>query len=165
MTTAPKAKAKITCSPTEPTIEVERWFAAPAAAVYAAATKPELLKRWWGPCNSTLETCEIDLRVGGKWRFQLRWPDGRTDGFSGEFRAIEPARRVVQTWVYDPFPQAPALETSTYTEDNGRTKLTILIRHQTMEARDGHVGAGMEHGMAETHARLDELLAETARAA
>jgi len=153
------AETIVTASPTEPTITISRWFDAPRRLVYDAMTKPELVKRWWGFRDDELVVCEIDHRVGGRWRFVLRHPDGREDGFGGVYKEIVPNLRVVQTFIYDPYPDAEAVETAILVEENRGTTLSILVRHKTMEARDGHLGAGMERGLKITHERLAELLA------
>lgn len=148
----------LTVDATHPTIVITRWFDAPRRLVFEACTKPELLKRWWGPRDTRLVVCEVDLRPGGAWRFVLQAADGQESGFSGVYREIVPDERIVQTFIYDPFPDADALETSVLEAHGDRTKLSVTIVHKTMWARDGHVGAGMERGMRETHDRLEELL-------
>jgi uncharacterized protein YndB with AHSA1/START domain len=110
-----------------------------------------------------MRVCQMDLRVGGTWRFEVAYP-GRTqvDPFTGEYKEIRAPERLVQTFRYDTpeFRQFVATETATLVESDGgrRTQLTVVIAHDTVEARDGHLQSGMERGMNETHARLDELL-------
>ena len=127
--------------------------------MFEAASRPELIKRWWGLRAQQMTVCEMEHRVGGRWRFVLRSPDGREDGFRGVYKEIVPNLRVVQTFIYDPYPDMEAVETVDFIPENGGTRLDIVIRHKTMEARDGHLGAGMSHGLNEAHVRLDELLA------
>jgi uncharacterized protein YndB with AHSA1/START domain len=103
--------------------------------------------------------CDTDFRVGGRYRFVLRAPDGQEAGFSGEFREIVPPERIVRTFIFDPYPEAEALETLQLDERNGQTTITTTTLHKTVEHRDGHLGSGMEAGMTEGYARLDELLA------
>ena len=147
--------------PGTPTIVITRIFDAPRRLVWEAATRPELVRRWWGPCNSEMLTCEMDFRVGGAWRNVLRMPhDGSVHGFHGVYREIVPHERIVQTFIYEPFPTNEAIETCELVEHGGITKMTITIRHSSVEMRDGHLASGMERGLGETHARLDAVLAE-----
>ncbi len=155
----------ITAEPGQRSVIITRIFDAPARLVYEAVTRPEHVRRWWGPCNSELVVCEMDFRVGGAWRHVLRFPDGTQSGFHGEYREIVPYQRVVQTWIYDPYPDSVAVESSEMTEHGGVTKLTITLVHPTVEARDSHLMAGMEHGVNDSHQRLDEVLRSLQRAA
>lgn len=101
----------------------------------------------------------MDLRVGGSYRFVHRAPDGQEFGFHGEFREIDPPHRLVQTFVFEGAPEHEAVETLTLEPVDGGTLLIGRTAHDTIEARDAHVAAGMEGGMRETYERLDELLA------
>jgi uncharacterized protein YndB with AHSA1/START domain len=112
-----------------------------------------------GPASLTMVSCETDLRVGGRYRFVFRAPDGGEVGFSGEFREIARPERVVRTFVFEPMPDKEALETLTLEEHDGKTTITTLTVHKTVEDRDGHVQSGVDKGMTEGYARLDELLA------
>jgi uncharacterized protein YndB with AHSA1/START domain len=147
--------------PSDTEILLVREFEAPRRLVWEAMTKPELVKQWWGPRGSELSLCEIDLRVGGAWRFVSRADDGTEHPFKGVYKEISPPERVVQTWVYDvpPFNEFESIETASLEEKGGRTTLTTLVVHKTKEARDGHVNSGMEGGASETMDRLEELLA------
>jgi uncharacterized protein YndB with AHSA1/START domain len=114
-----------------------------------------------------MTVCEIDLRVGGAWRFVLRVADGTEHGFHGVYKEVQPPHRLVSTEVYEPFPDAEALVTVTLEERDGRTELTSRVRHKTTEARDGHLNSGMEQGAGESYRRLDAVataLAEERRA-
>jgi uncharacterized protein YndB with AHSA1/START domain len=155
-----RARTSFTIPPDEPTIVIRRLFDAPPHLVFEASTRPEHLARWWGPCGSTLTQCQVDLRPGGAWRFVLRMPDGSEHGFGGVYREVTPPRRLVQTFRYDGFPDAEAVETVNLEEQDGKTLLTVTVRHKTIENRDGHVASGMEAGATESHERLAELLAE-----
>jgi uncharacterized protein YndB with AHSA1/START domain len=150
--------------PSDTEIKLVREFDAPRKLVWEASTKPELVKQWWGPRGSELTVCEIDLRPGGAWRFVSRDADGNEHPFTGVYREIVAPERIVQTWKYDvpPFNEFESVETMTLSERDGRTTLTTMVLHQSKEARDGHVGSGMEKGAAETMDRLEELLAKTA---
>ncbi len=97
-----------------------------------------------------MTTCEIDLRVGGKCRFLQRTCDGREVGFHGEYREIVAPERIVQTWIFDPFPPSPAIETWTLEDHGDRTKLVILAEHDSVATRDNVIKSGMERGVRET---------------
>lgn len=152
-------KTSFTIEPGQRTIVIKRMFDAPRHLVFEASTKPEHLLRWWGLRCSTLTECQVDLRPGGRWRFVQRMPDGSEHGFGGTYREVVPPERLVQTFCYDGFPDAEAVETATYEEKNGKTLLTVTVLHKSVENRDGHVASGMEAGAAESHDRLAELLA------
>ena len=148
-------------TPSEREIVLRRSFGAPAAVVWDVITKPEHVRQWYGCGTMTMALCEIDLQVGGRWRYLLRMPDGSEHGFHGVYQEIEPPRRLVSTEVYEPFPDAEAVVTVTLDERDGRTDLTSTIRHATKEARDGHLNSGMEQGAGESYRRLDrEAMAE-----
>ena len=132
---------------------------APRDMVFDAFTKCEHLTRWMGPRSLTMASCQTDLRVGGRYRFVFRTPDGSEVGFSGEFKEIVRPERVVRTFVYEPIPGAEALETLELEESGGTTIIKTTTLHKSVENRDGHVGSGMEAGMTEGYARLEELLA------
>lgn len=150
---------EIVLEPGQPTILTRRTFMAPRALVFEAWTNPEHVPRWWGPRALTFVSCAIDLRVGGGWRYVLRAPDGQEVGFRGDYHEIVRPERLVGTFVYEPMPGFPATETITFEEQDGRTVVTTLLTHRTVEARDGHAAAGMEPGLRETYTRLDEFLA------
>jgi uncharacterized protein YndB with AHSA1/START domain len=145
-------------TPTDREIVLTRVFDAPRRLVYEAFTRPELLKRWLGPRGWSLIVCEIDLRVGGTYRFSGRGSDGTDLGWGGVYREIEPPERVVQTESFDGYP-GEALVTAVWGEHAGKTTLTITILYESKEIRDGVVKSGMEHGAAESYDRLSELLA------
>jgi uncharacterized protein YndB with AHSA1/START domain len=156
-----EGKLQIVADPAKPTIVTRRVVAAPRTLVFDAFTKPEYLKRWMGPRALTMVSCVSDLRVGGMWRMVHRTPDGQEFGLHGEFREIVRPERIVRTFVFEPFPDHEALETLTLDERDGKTTITTLTVHKTIEARDGHLAGGrMEVGMTDGYARLDELLAE-----
>jgi len=146
--------------PSEREIVLTRVFDAPRRMVYDAMTKPELLKRWFGPRGWSLVVCEIDLRVGGKWRFVLRGPDGAEMGMSGVYRELTRPERSMHTESFDDFP-GESLVTTVLVEDAGKTTLTGTIRYESQEIRDAVIKSGMEHGAAETYDKLAELLAST----
>lgn len=144
--------------PSDTTILITRSFDAPATLVWEALTDPRLVLRWWGPTWCPIETCEIDLRVGGTWRHTATL-DGRELGWHGTYREIEVGRRIVTTEVFEGFPDAGSVNTMTLTELDGVTTLETLVEHRSRENRDGHIASGMEGGLQETFNRLDDLLA------
>lgn len=152
-------RTSFTIEPGKPTIVLRRLFDAPRKLVWEATTRPEHVARWYGFRDSELIECRIDLRVGGEWRYVLRMPDGSEHGFGGVYREVVPPKWLVQTFRYDGFPDAEAVETAVYEEQGAKTLLTITVLHQSVEFRDGHVASGMEVGANESHDRLEELLA------
>ena len=151
--------------PSDREVVLTRVFDAPRRLVFEAFTRPEHLRRWFGPRGFTLPVCEIDLRVGGGWRYVLRGPDGGEMGMKGVYREIVPSERLVSTEAYD-IPgmgwTPESIVTTTLDERDGRTTLTSRVLYQSIEHRDGHVNSGMEAGASETFDRLAELLAATA---
>lgn len=115
--------------------------------MFRAWTEPELVKRWWGGERGEVTSAEIDLRVGGAWRCVMVAGDGSEAAFRGEYREVVPNERIVSSEVYEGAPEGEVLNTVTYTESGGRTTLTILVQHKSKEARDAHLGSGMESGM------------------
>jgi uncharacterized protein YndB with AHSA1/START domain len=144
--------------PSDTEIVITRSFNAPARLVFEAWTKPEHVKRWYGLQFLTMTVCEIDLRVGGKWRYVLQGPDGSEHGFSGEYKEITPPERFVYSEGYEAMPGHDYLVTTIFTEENGKTRLTSRMLYKTKADRDGHVASGMESGMRETLDRLEQFL-------
>jgi uncharacterized protein YndB with AHSA1/START domain len=146
--------------PTDTQILITREFDAPKHLVYRAWTTPELVKRWWHANRGEVTLAEIDLRVGGMWRYVSRSEDGFEVGFHGEYREIVPNERLVTTEVYEGIRDADAhaaLDTLTLTESDGRTTLTVLVEHPTKEGRDAHINSGMEAGMQDAMDLLEEV--------
>ena len=141
-------KATVTL-PTDEQILITREFDAPRHLVYRAWTEPELVRRWWAGERGEVTVAEIDLRVGGLWRCAMVTDGGFEVAFHGEYREIVPSERIVSTEVYEGTPEGEALNTVTFAETDGRTTLTMLVQHASKEARDAHVGSGMETGMQE----------------
>ena len=140
-------------------IVMTRVFDAPRELVFRALTTPELLKRWFGPHGWNLIECEVDLRVGGAWRFLSQGPGGRTMGMRGVYREIVPTERIVYTESFDEWAwQGSALITTTLVERDGRTTLTCVSLAPSREVRDAVIQSGMEHGAAETYDRLADVL-------
>jgi uncharacterized protein YndB with AHSA1/START domain len=132
--------------PADDQILIVREFDAPKHLVWKAWTTPELVKRWWSSDMGETTLAEIDLRVGGSWRYVMVAGDMEV-GFHGEFREIVEHERIVSTEVYEGMPDAASVNTATFEEADGRTTLTILVQHASKEHRDGHIASGMEGGM------------------
>ncbi len=143
--------------PTDEQILITREFDAPKHLVYEAYTTPELVKRWWPGRQGEMSSAEIDLRVGGRWRYVMVASEGFEVAFHGDFREIVPNERIVTTEVFEGMPDAQAVDTVTFTEDGGRTTLEILVQHSNKEHRDGHINSGMETGMQEGMDLLEEI--------
>jgi len=141
-------KAEVTL-PTDERILITREFDAPRHLVYRAWTEPGLIGRWWGGERGEVTSAEIDLRVGGAWRCAMVLDDGSEVAFRGEYREVVPNERIVSTEVYEGMPEGEALNTVTFSEENGRTTVTVLVQHASKEARDAHIASGMEVGMRE----------------
>jgi uncharacterized protein YndB with AHSA1/START domain len=160
--TTSSGSAKVTL-PTDTQILVTREFEAPRHLVYRAWTTPELVKRWWNAKRGEVTIAEIDLRVGGSWRWVMVTDDGLEVGFHGEYREIVPNEKLVTTEVYEGMPEgvpedaAAALNTLTFAEKDGRTTLTLLVEHTSKEARDGHINSGMEAGLQDAMDLLEEV--------
>src|SRR5450432_2628162 len=138
-------------------IVMTRVFDAPRHLVFEAFTKPELLKRWFGPRGWSLEVCEVDFRVGGGFRFVLRGPDGKQMGMRGVYRELAPPDRSVHMESFDDYPGESQV-TAVFAERDGKTTLTATVLYQSMEIRDAVLKSGMEHGAAESYDRLADLL-------
>ena len=143
----------------EPVIVFRRAFNAPARLVFAAWTEPQHLRHWRGPRGFELVAGEIDLRVGGGYRFVHRAPDGSRYVFCGQYLEIERPSRLVSTFVYEAAPDIEALDEVTFEEeDGGTTRVTGRSAFPTFQARDLYLSGGAERGLAESHDRLHELL-------
>jgi uncharacterized protein YndB with AHSA1/START domain len=143
--------------PAEAQILITREFDAPKELVYKAWTTPELVKRWWSGERGEVTLAEIDLRVGGTWRYVMVG-EGFEVGFHGEYRELVPNERIVSTEVFEGMPDAASVNTLTLTEVDGRTLLTILVQHSSKEHRDGHVNSGMEVGLQEALNALERVV-------
>jgi uncharacterized protein YndB with AHSA1/START domain len=152
-------KATVTF-PTEEEILITREFDAPKHLVYRAWTTPELVRRWWAGKQGEMTVAEIDLRVGGTWRYVLVEASGMEVGFHGEYSEVVPNERIVTTEVYEGMPEGdgpPALNIITFTEVDGRTILTQLVRMPDKAGRDMIVESGMEVGMQQQLDALEEV--------
>jgi uncharacterized protein YndB with AHSA1/START domain len=148
--------AKVTL-PADDQILITREFDAPKELVFKAFTTPELVKRWWNAKRGEVTVAEIDLRVGGKWRYVMVADGGMEVGFHGEYREIVPNERIVSTEIFEGYPDEEAVNTATFAEVDGRTTLTILVQHSSKEARDAHIDSGMEAGLQDALDLLEEV--------
>jgi uncharacterized protein YndB with AHSA1/START domain len=154
----------VVSTPSDLEIVMVRSFNAPRALVFDAFTRPDLIRRWLGRRGDEMTVCEVDLRVGGRWRYVWRLREGNEMGMQGEFREIVVPERIVQTEVFE----GPdfttmgegTLNTLVLEERGGITTVTITALYQSREARDGALATGMEEGAGESYDRLAELLAE-----
>lgn len=149
-------------TPSDREIVLKRVFDAPRSLVFDAFTKPELLKRWFGRRDWSLVVCEVDLRVGGAWRFVLRGPNGIDWGMRGVYREIKPPERLVSSESFDDYP-GESIGTTVLVEADGQTTMTATTRYPSKESRDRMLKSGMEYGAAESYDRLAEYLASAAR--
>jgi uncharacterized protein YndB with AHSA1/START domain len=163
MTVMSSRKATVTL-PTDEQIRITRDFDAPRHLVYKAWTTPELVKRWWNAKRGEVTVAEIDLRVGGKWRYAMVTPDGFEVAFHGEYREIVPNERLVTTEIYEGLPEgvsekdAATLNTATFEEEDGRTRLTIVVQAKSKASRDAIVESGMEAGLQDALDLAEEVV-------
>lgn len=144
--------------PTDTQILITREFNAPRHLVYRAYTTPELIKRWWSGDRGEVTVADVDLRVGGTWRYVLVTDEGFEVAFSGEYREIVPDEKVVFTELYEAMPDGePSVNTATFTEAGGRTTLTLLTTMGSREDRDMVIASGMELGMQEGMDHLEQV--------
>jgi uncharacterized protein YndB with AHSA1/START domain len=147
-------------TPTDREIRMTRLFNAPRTLVFEAMTKPEHVQQWWGRLGDgySVPVCEIDLRPGGTWRFVNRHPKGEA-AFHGEYREIVPPLRLVFTEIYEPFPDSVSVVTTDFTEEAGKTRITVTVRYPSQQIRDIVMGSGMDKGAGISYDRLEDLLA------
>jgi uncharacterized protein YndB with AHSA1/START domain len=149
--------------PTDEQILITRDFDAPRHLVYRAWTTPELVERWWHANRGRMTVVEIDLRVGGKWRYVAVADDGFEVGFHGEYLDIVPDERIVSTEIYEGLPEGVSDEeggtvnTATFTEADGRTTVTILVEASSKVARDAIIDSGMEAGLQDALDLLEQV--------
>jgi len=149
--------------PTDEQILITREFDAPKHLVYKAWTTPELVKRWWHAKRGEVTVAEIDLRVGGLWRYVMVADDGFEVGFHGEYREIVPNERIVSTEIYEGLPEGVSEEegatvnTATFTEAEGRTTVTLLVQARSKISRDAIIDSGMEGGLQDALDLLEQV--------
>jgi uncharacterized protein YndB with AHSA1/START domain len=145
-------------TPSDTEIRMTRLFDAPRDLVFRAMSEPEHIRQWWGNLGDgySVPVCEVDLRVGGAWRFVNRHPKGEAV-FYGVYREIAPPDRVVFTEIYEPFPDAESVVTAVFTEEQGKTRLTATVRYPSVQVRDMVLQTGMEKGAAISYDRLEDV--------
>jgi uncharacterized protein YndB with AHSA1/START domain len=159
MTTGTGNRSAQVTLPADDQILITREFEAPRHLVYRAWTTPELVRRWWSARRGEMTVADIDLRVGGAWRYAMVAHGGFEVAFHGVYREIVPGERIVSTEVFEGMPDAEAIDTTTFTELDGRTTVAILVQHATKEHRDAHINSGMEDGLQDAMELLDEVVA------
>lgn len=146
-------------TPSEVEITLTRLLNAPPALVFEALTKPEHVKQWWGVfCDHYVSLCEIDLRVGGRWRFVSTTPRGDV-AFRGVYREIEKPTRLVNTEIFEMYPDTEAVVTTTLTREGQKTRITCISRYPSQEVRDTVLKSGMEMGAAASWDAMENVLA------
>jgi uncharacterized protein YndB with AHSA1/START domain len=148
-------------TPSEREIAMTRTFDAPRRLVFDAWTKPELLRRWLGVFGGwSLAVCDVDLKVGGKYRFVWHGPDGVSMGMGGVYREVVPDERLVATEKFDdPWYEGEAVAKTVFVEQGSKTTVTTTIRYASREVRDAVLKSPMESGVAKGYDALAELLA------
>jgi uncharacterized protein YndB with AHSA1/START domain len=160
------AELQIT-TPSDRELAMIRSFDAPRGLVWDAWTKPELLKQWLGVRGGwTFAVCEVDLKVGGKYRYVWRGPSGAEMGMGGVFREVAKPERLVATEKFDDaWYEGDAMDTTTFVERRGKTTVTTTVRYASKAVRDAVLKSPMESGVAESYNKLDEMLASRPTAA
>lgn len=166
--TIPSNSTTAVSLPSDTEVRVTRDFKAPRTLVWRAHTEPELVQRWIGGYPGwSMPVCEMDVRVGGTYRWRWRADtDGTEFGFYGDYRELDAPHQMVHAEYYDPgtmggdMPTSPAITRTTFTETNGITTLVMLITYESKDARDAAISTGMTDGMETSYARLDTLVSE-----
>jgi uncharacterized protein YndB with AHSA1/START domain len=159
MVTATSSRTAVVTLPTDTQIKIVREFNAARHLVFKAWTTPELIKRWWHANRGQATLAEVDLRVGGKWRWVMVTPDGLEVAFHGEYRELIPNELVMYTEVFESAPEGEALNTLTLTENAGRTTATMLMQLKSREDRDAVLATGMEYGLQDALDLLEQVAA------
>lgn len=146
-------------SPSADEIRLTRLFDAPPALLFEAMTRPEHVREWWGRLGDgySVPVCEIDLRVGGKWKFVNRHPKGEAV-FYGEYLEIDPPGRIVFTEIFAEFPESVSVVTGEYVAEGDKTRMTVTARYPSSEIRDMVIASGMSRGAGLSYDRLDDLV-------
>lgn len=152
------SKLTVVAEPGKQETILTREFDAPRERVFRAFTDPELVGRWWGLRNTTTIIDQIEVRPGGRWRFLERDDEGNEYAFRGVYHDVVAPERIVQTFEFEGMPGHVLLETMTFEDVGGRTKLVAQSIFQSVEDRDGMVASGMEYGAEEGYQQLEELL-------
>ena len=164
VSSAANSKTFTVTTPSETEIRMTRLFDAPRQLVFDAMTKPEHVRQWWGQLGEgySVPVCEVDLRVGGAWRFVNRHPKGEV-AFYGEYREITPPSRVVFTEIFEQFPGTVSVVTAVLTEEGNKTRLTATVRYPSLEVRDMVIASGMSRGAGISYDRLEDLVVSLQR--
>lgn len=163
MTTTNDRRATVT-TPSDTQILITREFDAPRHLVYLAFTTPELLRRWWHANRAEITDIEMDVRVGGRYRWAAKaLSNGFEFDFTGEYREVVPDERLVCTEIFSGYPESVAVNTTTFQEKDGHTLMETLVQHPNQEARDGHINSGMEDGLQDALRLLEEAVRDMAR--
>ncbi len=151
-------------TPSDLEVRMTRLFDAPRSLVFEALTRPQHVKRWWGQLGEgySVPVCEIDLRVGGRWRFVNRHPKGEA-AFHGEYREIAPPGRLVFTEIFEEFPDTVSEVTTDLADEGGKTRMTATVRYPSKEVRDMVIASGMSRGAGISYDRLEDLVVELQR--
>jgi len=157
--TTSRHETRIVADPAVPRIVITREFQAPPERVFRAYTDPELVVQWLGPRRLTMKIETYDARTHGSYRYLHVDEDGSEYGFHGVFHEVRPNDRIVQTFTFDGVPDGVSLETATFEDLGGRTRVTTTSVVDSFEARDTILSSGMDHGVREGYERLDDLLA------
>ena len=164
VSSAANSKTFTVTTPSDHEIRMTRLFDAPRQLVFDAMTKPEHVRQWWGQLGEgySVPVCEVDLRVGGAWRFVNRHPKGEV-AFYGEYREITPPGRVVFTEIFEQFPDTVSVVTAVLTEEGNKTRLTATVRYPSLEVRDMVIASGMSRGAGISYDRLEDLVVSLQR--
>jgi uncharacterized protein YndB with AHSA1/START domain len=164
MSSTPTAAAPAQISHVGARLVITKTFSAPASLVFEAMTNPEHIRQWWGAGHGEVTTCEVDLRVGGRWHFAQATGDGQEVSFSGEYLEIDPPGHLVHTEVFDNIASEPSVVDTTYTESDGRTTLRAVITYDSEQTVEMVLGSGMEHGLQSSYEALQQVLDRLAAA-
>ncbi len=150
----------VVSTPSETEIAMTRLFSAPPQLVFDAMTQPEHIRQWWGRLGEgySVPVCEVDLRVGGTWRFVNRHPRGEA-AFHGEYREIDAPSYVVFTEIFEEFPDTVSVVTSNLDAEGNKTRLTVTVAYPSRDVRDMVIGTGMARGAGISYDRLEDLVA------
>ena len=151
------SSAAVVTLPEDTQILITREFSAPRPLVYRAFTEPDLVRRWWAGDHGEVTSIEADLREGGRWRYVMTAHGGFEVAFNGEYRELVPGERIVRTEIFEGMPDAGAVSTATFADHGAGTMVTILVQHTSKQNRDAHLNSGMEEGMNESLAQLDQV--------
>jgi uncharacterized protein YndB with AHSA1/START domain len=152
-------ETRIEADPKLPSIVITREFDAPPERVFRAHTDPDLVVQWLGPRRLTMRVDKFEARTGGSYRY-IHSDDNGEYAFHGVFHEVRPVDRIVQTFTYEGEPDGVSLETMTFEDLGGRTRLVAKSICDSIEERDAVIASGMEHGIREAYEQLDELLGE-----